>query len=80
MILPNKITPYKKSILSKIPCVLTVLRQGNKSPVQLWKEIRGEFEDINEYILTMDVAFVLGALEYLKDEQVIRYVKADNMW
>lgn len=79
MIIPNKVTPYNKSILSKIPCVLTVLKQENKSPKQLWEEVGSKFEDINEYILTLDVTFFLGAIDYSKDEWVIRYVEANNM-
>lgn len=79
MIIPNKVTPYKRSIISKVPIVLKSLQQSEKTPVKLWEEGQSQFEDINEFILTLDVAFVLGVVEYLKGNQVIKYVKADNM-
>lgn len=79
MIVPDKITPYKESIISKIPLVIEALTLCDKNPVSLWQEIQNKFEDINEFILTLDVAFALGAIVYLKDKQVIKYVKADNM-
>lgn len=74
MIIPNKITPFKESIISKIPCVLSVLRQHNENPVELWEKTQSHFEDINEFILTLDVAFVLGAIEYLEDSEELMYV------
>lgn len=79
MILPDKITPYKESILSKIPLVIEALMPGEKHPVILWQEIQNKFKDINEFILTIDVAFALGTIEFLRDKQVIKYVKADNL-
>ncbi|WP_017756039.1 ABC-three component system middle component 7 [Calidifontibacillus oryziterrae] len=74
MIIPNKITPFKESIISKIPYVLNVLQQQNENPVDLWEKVQSHFEDINEFILTLDVAFVLSALEYLEDSEELIYV------
>jgi hypothetical protein len=79
MIVPDKITTYKESIISKVPLVIEGLISCDKNPVALWEEIQNKFVDINEFILTIDVTFSLGTIEYLKDKQVIRYVKADNM-
>jgi hypothetical protein len=79
MIIPNKITPYKRSILSRLPLLLEALLDQDKSPARLWEELQNQFEDINEFILTIDVAFVLQTVDYLKDKQVIRYVKADKV-
>lgn len=79
MIIPNKITSYKKSVLSKLPLLLEVLSHSDKTLAELWQEIQNYFEDINEFILTIDVAFVLGVIEYVKEKQVVTYVKADTM-
>lgn len=79
MILPDKITTFKESIISKVPVIIEAVAACEKSPVTLWEEIQNKFIDINEYILTIDVAFALGAIEYLKDKQVIKYVKANSM-
>lgn len=79
MIIPNKVTTYKKSIISRVPLLLDVLNRSDKSPAKLWEETQSKFEDINEFILAIDVAFVLGAIEYVKEKQVIKYVKTDTM-
>lgn len=79
MIVPDKITTYKESIISKIPVIIEAIDACERNPVTLWEEIQNRFVDINEYILTIDVAFALGVIEYLKDKQVIKYVKANNM-
>ena len=75
MIIPNKIVPFKGSIISKLPFVINALQQQNENPIELWEKARNQFDDINEYILTLDIAFVLGAVEYIEDSGVLRYVK-----
>lgn len=79
MIIPSKITPYKKSILCKLPYILDKLQQEDEKLVKLWDTTQSYFDDINEFILALDVAFVLGTIEYSKDNGVIKYVKQDNM-
>lgn len=79
MIIPSKVTPYKKSIISRVPLLLDSLKYSDKTPAKLWEEIQNHFEDISEFILAIDIAFVLGSLEYEKEKQVIAYVKTDTM-
>jgi hypothetical protein len=79
MIVPDKITPYNDSIISKIPIVIKEVILCEKNLVSLWQEVQNKFIDINEFILTIDVAFALGIIEYLNDKQVINYVKADKV-
>lgn len=79
MILPNKLIPFKESILAKIAYLLNVLILNNESVESLFEKTRQNFEDINQFILALDVLFVLEKIEFDEELKVIRYVKADNL-
>ncbi|BCZ48467.1 hypothetical protein psyc5s11_45340 [Clostridium gelidum] len=79
MILPNKLIPYKDSILAKTVYVLDVLILGNESLQTLYEKIKNNFEDINQYILTLDVLFTLEKIQLDDELRVVKYVKTNNM-
>lgn len=59
MILPNKLIPFNKSVLAKVVYILKALEAGEKSCVDMFANVRPHFEDVNEYILALDVLYVL---------------------
>lgn len=63
MILPNKLIPFNKCVLAKVVYILKELGTGKKSCVDLFANVRHRFEDINEYILALDVLYVLEKIE-----------------
>lgn len=79
MIVPNKIVPFKESVLGKIAYILKVLTNGSESVEAIYLKTQQHFEDVNQYILGLDVLYVLGAIEFIKEEMVIKYVKTNNM-
>ncbi|MGC5328186.1 ABC-three component system middle component 7 [Brevibacillus sp. SYSU BS000544] len=79
LILPNKLFPFKESILAKIVYLLNVLIVNNESVESLFEKTRQNFEDINQFILALDVLFVLEKIEFDEELKVIRYVKTDNL-
>jgi hypothetical protein len=79
MILPNKLIPYNDSILAKMVYVLDVLVLDDENIGNLYNKIKDNFEDINQYILTLDVLFSLEKIQLDKELKVIKYVKADNL-
>ena len=73
MIVPNKFIPLDRSLLSKLDCLLdTDVEEISVS--ELSHATRRKFTDIGEFILALDVLFVLGKIEIDKDKEVIRYV------
>ena len=80
MIIPNKVTSYKESIISKLPIILEKLVEKETNIQNLYFEVEKDFSDINEYILVLDVLFVLDSIELDEGKRSIRYVKANNMW
>ena len=60
---PNKVTPYRKSVLSKIPLVLNILEKECKTPVELYKKVKNKVENVAEFIQIIDCLFALNKIE-----------------
>lgn len=63
MIVPNKTIPYNASLLSKLPIILRRLYTP-ASPVELYHELRSNFDDLSQFLLTLDVLYVLGKITF----------------
>ena len=50
MKLPNKVTTYNESVLSKFTVVLDVISEKDTSVLELYFETRKSFTDISEFI------------------------------
>lgn len=75
MILPNKLINFDECILSKTVCVLDIISEQKIMFVsELYQKVEENFEDINEFIHTLDVLFVLNKIEYNEKMKVIEYV------
>lgn len=79
MILPNKLINFQDSILAKTVIILDEISIQNMSICDLYNKVKDHFEDINQYILTLDVIFTLEKINYNKEMRVIEYVKADTL-
>ena len=75
MILPNKLIPFKKSTLYKTIFILNELSVQNFPISGLFTQVSEYFEDINEYIIALDVLFVLNCISYDEQSGVIKYVR-----
>jgi hypothetical protein len=73
MSFPSKFTSFDNSILSKISFLILeeveVISLSDLIHARLDK-----FEDISEFMLAIDVLYVLGKIELEEGEGVIRYV------
>lgn len=63
MIVPNKTIPYNVSLLSKLPIILRRLRIP-AHPVELYHELQSNFDDLSQFLLTLDVLYVLGKISF----------------
>lgn len=73
MSFPSKFTSFDRSILAKV----SVLILDNVETISLSDLINirlDKFEDIGEFMLALDVLFVLGKIELEEDKGVIKYV------
>ncbi len=73
MSFPSKFTNFDSSILAKI----SMLMLDDVETISLSELIRirlDKFEDISEFMLALDVLFVLKKIELEDDKGVIKYV------
>ena len=70
MIVPNKFTTLDDSLLAKGPKILAALGKGI-SLEELYTRLAASFEDPGEFVLTMDVLFVLGRIEIDTERRVV---------
>lgn len=73
MSFPNKFTTFDKSILAKIS--LLIIDEIDSITIFELIELRlQKFEDISEFILALDVLYVLGKIELDENQGIINYV------
>ena len=75
MKLPNKVTAYHESVLSKFGPTLSLLAQGEISPCELYKTTRELYSSVAQFVDTLDALYTLGKIDYDADKGVIRYVE-----
>lgn len=69
---PNKVTPYKDSILPKLPIILKYLKNQDYTVMNLFDKVR-ERMTIKEYIDALDCLYAIN--EITLTEEVLHYVK-----
>ena len=75
MILPNKLISFQDCILSKTVYILEEISDSVFSVIRLYEQVEIHFEDISEYMLALDVLYVLGIIKYNEELQAIQYVE-----
>ena len=75
MILPNKLISFQDWILAKTVYILEQISDSDFSVIGLYEQVETHFEDLNEYMLALDVLYVLGKIKYNEGLQVIQYVE-----
>ena len=77
MILPSKIVRFEDSILAKTVYILDNLYDSDYYISDLYKKVENHFIDINEFIVAIDVLFVLEKIIFDEELKVIKYVKTN---
>ncbi len=75
MILPNKLISFQDCILAKTVYILEKISDSDFSVIGLYEQVETHFEDLNEYMLALDVLYVLDKIKYNEGLQVIQYVE-----
>jgi hypothetical protein len=74
MLLPSKITRYKKSILAKFPLVLEELHKKDLSAHELFERTRNNLEGVSEYLEVLDCLFAMKKIELTQQQEFLHYV------
>ncbi len=77
MKLPSKTTPYKRSVLSLFPGILSALKKQDMRVADLQKE----FSDVpfGDFISALDCLYALRAIELDEERGLISCVGTDSM-
>ncbi len=77
MRLPNKVTPYKKSVIAYFPSILSLLKKGDMSLKILYEEIIIEEKDMGDFLSAIDCLFALGKIGLNEERGSLYYVNGD---
>jgi len=78
MRLPSRVTPYRDSTFAKFPIVLSLLKDRDMYPQELYRQVKGKNFGVAEFIEVMDCLFLLDRVEMLKGG-VLRYVDGSQL-
>lgn len=73
MKLPNKIYSYTESTISKFIPIIEQLENRDETVTSLYQKIKKNFNDIEDYIDTLDCLFALNKV-VLSEKEELHYV------
>lgn len=79
MILPNKLITFSESILAKTVIILDEVVSNDTKASDLYEKVKNKFEDLNQYIIALDVLFALEKIIINEETGAIEYVKTNIM-
>lgn len=74
MKLPSKITSYSESVISKFLPILVVLQNNQMGVFALYEATAKHFNNIEEFIDTLDCLFALQRIKYDAEHEALSYV------
>lgn len=75
MKLPNKLFSYRESILSKFPVILNAVKEKEHLTIyELYLDVINKFDDITEFLETIECLYVLGKIGYNYELRRVFYV------
>ena len=74
MRLPNKVTPYANSVISRFPDILGALQKKDMSPKELFELTTSGKKDMGDFLSALDCLFALNKIEIIEEGGLLRYV------
>ena len=79
MIYPNKHIRIEDSIIYKMTAILEVKNDFEMNIHDLYSKIKTKFSNTDEFILSLDVLYVLDMIEVDFNTETIKYVKRNKV-
>lgn len=73
---PSKVVNIKKSILWTLPEIVEVLKKNNNL-LEAYQELEKKLNDINEFMLSIDILYILDRIEINDEMGNYTYVERD---
>ncbi|EFV74820.1 hypothetical protein HMPREF1013_04846 [Bacillus sp. 2_A_57_CT2] len=77
MIVPNKVIRFSESIIGKMPIILEFISKQDMTIKELLLATQDYFDEIDEFIYSLDVLFLLDSINVDFDKGVVTYVRKD---
>ncbi|WP_282035201.1 ABC-three component system middle component 7 [Metabacillus indicus] len=77
MIVPNKVIRFSESIIGKMTIILELISKQEMTIKELFFTTQDYFEEIDEFIYSLDVLFLLDAINVDFAKGVVTYVRKD---
>ncbi|CAM3061226.1 ABC-three component system middle component 7 [Paenibacillus sediminis] len=77
MLTPNKIIRFNESIIGKIVFILKELNSEGISIQSLFHQTDNYFDEIEDFLYSLDVLYLLDSIEVDFEKGVIKYVKTN---
>ncbi|MCL1990920.1 MAG: hypothetical protein FWG67_08540 [Defluviitaleaceae bacterium] len=71
---PDKVTPYKQSVIAKFPIVLEKLQKENMTPATLYKKVKRHIDNTSEFTNILTCLYALNKIDFI-DEEVLYHVE-----
>ncbi|RQW23324.1 hypothetical protein EH196_00470 [Bacillus sp. C1-1] len=78
MLVPNKIIRYNDSVIGKMTVILNHLHSKDMHIRELYFITQKNFKEIDEFIYSIDVLYLLDAIDIDFTEGIISYVKENK--
>lgn len=75
---PSKVINIKDSILWKLPDLVEA-GYNSKTVFELYKNTSNLFTDINDFLLSLDVLYLLEVIDIKDERGTLEYVERNNM-
>lgn len=79
MRLPNKVTPYSKSVIAWFPSILSSLEEKAMSPQDLMEALVTGQANMGDFLDALDCLYALNKIELTDEGRLLRYVDANPM-
>lgn len=79
MLLPNKIIPFKESVISHFPSILTELENKDMTAKSLYDTVKSRIKDIGVFLEILDSLYALGKIDFNKEEGMLHYVSGSKV-
>lgn len=70
MIFPDKLITYNKSVMSKLPIVLSYILDGEVDVLKIYKLCENYFDEVQEYICVLDILYILDKIKKIEGGKI----------
>ena len=67
---PNKLYSYSESTISKFIPIIEILETSDETVITLYQKVKKHFNNIEDFIETLDCLYILNKIELSKKEEL----------